>query len=364
MTYQLAPQHRPPQHPPPKAPSKPNRWLKPLVAALAGASVTSLLGVILWFLVTPSEEGTQFDEAAQTLASSLETAAETSSKLHAQLDDVYKQTADGAEVSTADLQDAKGALKELDSAIDKQAQSPYLEVTRDTGIDEQILSVRADTAAVPPKEKTERATESLEESAERLDSLTETAIKKVDAVSERAALSATELIPLEEEEEEPESDEWICNPPVPDAYRCAGGPVPAEAQRLGNLETGRTSAMMPSENVVCALHPLEDGAEAGHIRCTVFSWPESMLGPEVPDEDKVGHIQVEMYVDSGSAFLAPSSTRPYGPGTSLPTPQVLEYGKVYYWDDLVLASSEKGLTFWSVKTGHGALVNKNGFHPF
>lgn len=334
-----------------------------MLATLAGASVVILLGIILWALLAPGEEGTRFDEAAEDLASSLEIAAKTSAELHTQMDDVYEQTAGGVSVPAADLQDAKNALKELDLAIDKQAQSPYLAVTRDASIDERVLSVRADTVAVPSKEKTERAAESLKESAARLDSLTETATSKVEGVSERVALSAAEVAPIEVEEA-PEPDERVCNPPVLDAYGCAGGPVPAEAQRLGNLETGRTSAMTPSENIVCAMHPLIDSPEAGHIRCTVFSWPESMLGPEYSDEDKVGHIQVEMYVDSGPAFLAPSSTRPYGPGTSLPTPQVLQYGQVYYWDDLVLASSEKGLTFWSVKTGYGAFVNKDGFHPF
>ncbi len=359
MTFQP-----PPPFPPPVPTKKPNQWLKPVLAGLAGALAAALVGVFLWLFMSPNEAGKAFDEVADDLASSLQTAAKTSMELHAQLDDVYTQTADGLDIPAADLQDAKSALKELDSAIEKQAQSPYLAVTRDASIDERIMSVRADVAAVPQKEKTQRLTESLGENAARLDNLAETATTKVAVVAEQATVAAPAEPAPSEEEAVPQEDEWVCNPPVPGAYRCAGGPVPAEAQKLQNLETGRTSAETPSGNIVCAMHPTTGSPEAGHIRCTVFSWPESMLGPEVPEEDKVGRVQVEMYVDSGPPFLAPSSTRPYGPGTSLPTPQVLQYGQVYYWDDLVLASSEEGLTFWSTKTGYGAFVNKDGFYPF
>ncbi|MDO5727196.1 MAG: hypothetical protein Q4Q03_04670 [Bowdeniella nasicola] len=150
-------------------------------------------------------------------------------------------------------------------------------------------------------------------------------------------------------------------PPVAGAYRGAGGGRPKDAKPITTVSDPTISyskcatAVMPSGNIGCDIY-------ADYISCYVESWPRD-INPEIPDPD--GRSVVNMTADGPAQFGVNAGTMNYpGYNDGIPAGQVLPYGTAWYYEDFVLASSEKGLTFWNTASGYGALINRDGMFPF
>ena len=159
-----------------------------------------------------------------------------------------------------------------------------------------------------------------------------------------------------------------CTPPVPGAYACAGGPIPAEARPIYTVFNTGTSDVavlqMPSKNIGCDVYGPDESGE-GHASCYVHSWGE--YGEFVPDcGEHCRNGTAAGLPGSGPAELFPwGGEGPYyGGRPPSPEGEVLPYGAVAYFNDFVFVSSEEGLTFWNAESGYGAFVNKSGFYPF
>ncbi|AOZ72937.1 hypothetical protein BK816_06230 [Boudabousia tangfeifanii] len=151
-----------------------------------------------------------------------------------------------------------------------------------------------------------------------------------------------------------------CQPPVPGAYACAGKGRPAEAQPIPTVgeSYGRTVATLqtPSKNIGC------DIDDAG-VACLVQSgWPKEIYA----DYNEFQGGQVDIHLNgNGPVTLGQKSDAPDWPGfNGIPAGHILPYGTVWYYGDYAFASDKTGLTFWNVKTGYGALINRKGYQPF
>ncbi|MFT4189126.1 MAG: hypothetical protein QM621_11165 [Aeromicrobium sp.] len=153
----------------------------------------------------------------------------------------------------------------------------------------------------------------------------------------------------------------IPTPPVDGAYPWAGGPIPEWSEPMTvilppqNSRAGAEEAVIatPSGNIKC-------GFSANHGQCGVDSWVETL--PYGEDENE-GPYTAVVWTDNGRGTLTagpPGGARP-GP---VPDRQVLQYGQVAHFGDFVCASEENGLTCWNAATGHGALINRDGFAAF
>lgn len=153
-----------------------------------------------------------------------------------------------------------------------------------------------------------------------------------------------------------------CVPPVLGAYPCAGGPVPEGAELLRNVGSVRyiegdiATLMLPSEHIGC---------EVVHTRltCLVSTWPHEID----PDRDVRVPGAPSINLDSnGPIHMEAKADAPFWGGgiEGVPRGQVLPYGTVWYYKEFVFASEKNGLTFWNVNSGHGALINGDGFWPF
>lgn len=151
-----------------------------------------------------------------------------------------------------------------------------------------------------------------------------------------------------------------CNTSVPDAYKCAGGPIPSNAIPLTVFDTQQniTAIVTPSGNITCDSY-------ADFIQCRMGKrWPAGVN----PIRKNGGPMENE-----GVDAVTLHTSGPIGAGVATDAPagaafqarrQELPYGTVWRHDNYVLASEEAGLTIWNADTGFGALINRDGYFPF
>lgn len=155
-------------------------------------------------------------------------------------------------------------------------------------------------------------------------------------------------------------------PAVPrDAFPGAGGQVPSGAQPVSSVYLGSSpdapyliaTIVTPSGNIGCDFS--SDGSGEIVAGCGVLSYMDS--APYGADADGA-----RWWIDltegkapdissrSGLSFFEESKHEP----------QVVDYGKVVSFEDIVCGSAEDGLTCWNTTTGHGAFMNRRGFEAF
>lgn len=145
--------------------------------------------------------------------------------------------------------------------------------------------------------------------------------------------------------------------PVEGAYPGAGGPRPENATpatAIYHPEYGNDTAVVitPSGNIGCDL-------EVEYSGCGVESWMTTRIYPD-PMWGSLGWV--DLTVDK-KPVVAHRGDAPYYKWED-PKPQVLNYGDVVYFKDMVCASEQNGLTCWNTKSGRGALINKSGYKSF
>lgn len=138
---------------------------------------------------------------------------------------------------------------------------------------------------------------------------------------------------------------------VEGAYAGAGGDVPD-----GAIEMPRSTSVnqynenpyqvqSPSGNLTCVVSDYHDGG----MTCVIRSaWSEGKQAvADIPESGEVS------FAVAGSALDWIAGEAPS-----------LEYGQVAYQGDYVCASEEGGMTCWNAKSGHGLLMNADGFNTF
>ncbi|GAA3884674.1 hypothetical protein [Tessaracoccus defluvii] len=138
---------------------------------------------------------------------------------------------------------------------------------------------------------------------------------------------------------------------VEGAYAGAGGDVPD-----GAIEMPRSTSVnqynenpyqvqSPSGNLTCVVSDYHDGG----MTCVIRSaWSEGKQAvADIPESGEVS------FAVAGSALDWIAGEAPS-----------LEYGQVAYQGDYVCASEEGGMTCWNAKSGHGLLMNADGFKTF
>ena len=258
------------------------------------------------------------------------------------------------------------ATTEFGATVEEWLNSPYSIVeTQDQGGSDSAetqagITVTYDAAAVPKSKKTAAALKDLEEGTQTLRTQAEEATSAVEALEEELGTVPAEVDVLEEREEEKVEEEEEqterCEPPTEGAYPCAGRGLPADAQEITTHDESWAIADTPSGNIRCYIG--SPGGVDGVLQCAVNSWDSSMMPNYDPMTD--GKTVVHSLANGGPAELGQSGGVPF----ELPSVETMQYGNVYYWKDFVLASDQSGLTVWSVRSGHGAFFNKQGFHPF
>ena len=153
------------------------------------------------------------------------------------------------------------------------------------------------------------------------------------------------------------STERYAGASIPGAYPGAGGPIPAEAMEAATVryEQYGTYAVFitPSENIGCDLNVEGSG-------CGVLSY----IQDKTAGTDVGGDSQWWFYFpDSGDASVGAKGDVAFFMDTTQPV-QILEYGQVLYWGDMVCASESTGLTCWNAATGHGAFMSRASYTLF
>lgn len=178
---------------------------------------------------------------------------------------------------------------------------------------------------------------------------------------ETALVSAGEAVEAEEKRD-PKESTGSCKAPVSGAYPCAGQGLPDGAQKIQTYAGDEATAVTPSGNIGCDINGPGAYGGAG-VTCLVGNWDQSMV-PNY-DQHQGGMPAVGLGADSGPAAIGQKSDAPnYTGHNQAPAGQVMQYGNVYYFGDIALASEENGLTVWSLVSGHGAFFNRDGFWPF
>lgn len=154
-----------------------------------------------------------------------------------------------------------------------------------------------------------------------------------------------------------------CTPPVAGAYPCAGGPIPEDARPLAAfyLEDNGSWATLqsPSENILCDVIG-KDWYAGGYLICTVHSWPYTIN----PGYEQEGGFPAVFLDDEGPAEISGKGDPMLSQLVEESEGDILPYGTVWYFEDFVFASEDNGITFWNVKSGYGALINRAGMEPF
>lgn len=177
---------------------------------------------------------------------------------------------------------------------------------------------------------------------------------------------------LEEEEEGPEKkeeeDKEVVVPDdpepvypgasIPGAYADAGGPRPASAVPISSvydMEYMGTFATIvtPSGNIGCDFTWDMQG-------CGVLSYLDDQ---PYGGDDFAGANWWIWFTDGAYPTISGKGDVALFMFPEYPA-QVVEYGQVVYWEDIVCSSSKDGLTCWNTNTGHGAFMNRDGFTGF
>jgi len=139
---------------------------------------------------------------------------------------------------------------------------------------------------------------------------------------------------------------------VPGAYAGAGGPRPQNATPITSVhpatDTSPETAVIktPSNNIGCDL-------SADFAGCGIENYQQS----KPYGSDQIGAKWWVPLDGSGNEVEAKGDAPTYMDATV--PPQLVEYGKVVYYNDYVCASEQNGLTCWNTSTGHGAFMNRD-----
>mgnify|MGYP007022640030 FL=1 len=179
--------------------------------------------------------------------------------------------------------------------------------------------------------------------------------------TEEPGADAVETSEPTQQPEEVEPDG--CVAPVAGAYPCAGGPIPEGARPLTklHLEGDGTWATLqsPSENILCDVIG-QDWYWGGYAMCTVHGWPYTIN----PNYEQDGGFPAVFLEAEGPAELAGKGDPMLSQLVEVSKSDTLPYGTVWYFEDFAFASEDNGLTVWNVKSGYGALLNREGMAPF
>ncbi|OKL46210.1 hypothetical protein BSR29_08160 [Boudabousia liubingyangii] len=143
---------------------------------------------------------------------------------------------------------------------------------------------------------------------------------------------------------------------VKGGHPCAGGPRPKDAKPIETVGRGYATLRSPSKNIGCEIN-------YRGILCVVGGWKPKMDPNYNPHMGGVVAIGLS---DQGPVGLGQKTDAPTWKGgvEGIPAGQILPYGTVWYYGDYVVASEKTGITFWNVKTGFGALIDRQGYSPF
>ncbi|MEH0146726.1 hypothetical protein V6D40_03480 [Corynebacterium sp. Q4381] len=161
--------------------------------------------------------------------------------------------------------------------------------------------------------------------------------------------------------EEPSREQAAPEPPAraPAAYPGAGGPVPPEARPVATVKHTQYGDVgvftAPSGNIGCEMW--DDGADARSMYCGVLSYNENHAMGTLPN----GMAKWAIDVVNGEA-LAKGDVPAYFEGafgeTDTLVPEVVPYGDVVYFGEMVCAVEEVGVTCWDARTGSGAFMER------
>ena len=165
------------------------------------------------------------------------------------------------------------------------------------------------------------------------------------------------------EEKEESSATSECTPPIPGAYECAGGAIPADAKALTvyDMDYGGEWASLqdPSGNIMCDIYG-KDWGNGGTITCYVPSWPQDLN----PYDEDVGGAPVAVMGPIGFPQYSAMTDVLLGFSSGSFEGNTLPYGSVWYFEDFVVASEKNGITFWNAESGYGALIDSDGMETF
>lgn len=148
-------------------------------------------------------------------------------------------------------------------------------------------------------------------------------------------------------------------PGAPDAYPGAGGPMPPEARPVRTVkhtdfgDVGVFNA--PSGNIGCEMW--DNGADARSLYCGVLSYNENHAMGTLPN----GMAKWTMDIMNGQA-RAKGDVPAYFEGAlgeaDTLVPEVVPYGDVVSFGEMVCAVQKVGVTCWDARTGRGAFMER------
>lgn len=150
--------------------------------------------------------------------------------------------------------------------------------------------------------------------------------------------------------ESPSTDDPIQVPVPQGVYPGAGqNAAPADATRIDN--NGETVYIAsPSGNITCAFG-------GGISECRVASWAETVpYGRSGGEGEEFPNAKVSFAQDGTSNVGPVSDAMPQG------TP--LAYGTSTVIENWACGSAQNGLTCWNITTGHGIIINREGYQSF
>ncbi|MBR5951412.1 MAG: hypothetical protein IKZ87_08290 [Actinomycetaceae bacterium] len=132
-----------------------------------------------------------------------------------------------------------------------------------------------------------------------------------------------------------------------EAYRQAGSPdVPTGALHVGDL-----SIQSPTGNLTCG------GETDTFVTCYARNWDENSLYGKNSRND-LTYNSVTLRTEGSAALNTTTDT------LSAIAPTTIPYGTVVYDNNFVCASEENGMTCWSMESGHGFFINRDGYKAF
>lgn len=167
-----------------------------------------------------------------------------------------------------------------------------------------------------------------------------------------------------QKEEDDRKAEEAAKVPVEGAFPGAGGPIPADAVPIPESSIFRSQyggadyigLGAPSGNIVCSFASDDSGAS-----CIVRSWIQDNVYP-AHDGPPGSKGSVLAFDDPGAYPAFTGGTTPAMElGDSL---FLVPYGTSAYYGKYVCGSADNGLTCWNSETGHGALMNREGYKSF
>lgn len=158
--------------------------------------------------------------------------------------------------------------------------------------------------------------------------------------------------------------------PVAGAFVGAGGPRPAGAEPLPTY-TGRYTKLLsahlmtPTGGIACDFNAPDQDGKQGQCGVRSMNTTSSPLGTEVIGGATKGKWLFQL---SGNKVGDPTgNTGTTGwmnaPSEGYQVPRV-EYGKVYFFENWVMASAYNGLTVWNTETGSGVFLSNEKVETF